>query len=245
MPRVDAWEERAEGPLTAAALVFLTAYALPVAQPDLDRAVVRICSAVVALTWVAFVVDYVARLVLSEDRPAFVRRHVLDLAVLVLPVLRPLRLLRLVALLSVVNRAGTRGLRGRVALYVSGGAAMLVLCGGLAVTDAERGAPGASIRGLGDGLWWALTTVTTVGYGDRYPVTATGRFVAAALMVGGIALLGAVTATLASWLVERVAEAGETEHAATREQVEALTLEVRALRSELAASRGVEPPSRV
>jgi voltage-gated potassium channel len=159
-------------------------------------------------------------------------------------VLRPLRLLRLVTLLSVVNRTTTRGLRGRVAIYVSGGAALLVLCGGLAVTDAERGASGASIHGLGDGLWWALTTVTTVGYGDRYPVSVTGRFVAAALMLGGIALLGAVTATLASWLVERVAEAGETEHAATQAQVEALAAEVRALRQELSAARDVQPPTR-
>ena len=77
--------------------------------------------------------------------------------------------------------------------------------------------------------------MTTVGYGDRYPVTTTGRFVAATLMVAGIALLGIVTATLASWLVERVAEATDGEQAVTRAEIENLTVEVRRLADELAA----------
>jgi voltage-gated potassium channel len=103
----------------------------------------------------------------------------------------------------------------------------------LAITEAERGEPGATITSLGDGFWWALSTITTVGYGDAYPVTVTGRVVAAGLMVGGIALLGVVTATIASWLVQRVSEVTESEEAATRAQVELLTREVAALRAEL------------
>jgi voltage-gated potassium channel len=70
-------------------------------------------------------------------------------------------------------------------------------------------------------MWWAVTTVTTVGYGDRYPVTAVGRMVAFALMVGGIAQLGTVTATLASWLVENVE--------AEKEQAEDIQVTVRRL----------------
>ncbi|GAA3819633.1 potassium channel family protein [Cellulomonas soli] len=227
--------------MLAAALVFLAAYAIPIANPDLSAGVVRACSVVVLATWVAFGVDYLGRLLLSEDRATFVRRNVFDLAVLVLPMLRPLRLIRFVTLLSVLNRNSSRGLRGRVVVYVVAGTSLLVLCGALAVTDAERGAPEANIRNVGDGLWWALSTMTTVGYGDRYPTTTTGRFVAGALMLGGIALLGVVTATLASWLVERVAEAGESERAATHAQVEALTAEVRALRAELADRPGQSP----
>lgn len=241
MSRVERWERRAEWPLLGAALVFLAAYAIPIANPDVPADVVRACSAVVVATWVAFGVDYLGRLLLSEDRAAFVRRHVFDLAVLVLPMLRPLRLIRLVTLLSVLNRNSSRGLRGRVVVYVVAGTSLLVVCGALAVTDAERGAPEANICNVGDGLWWALSTMTTVGYGDRYPTTTTGRFVAGALMLGGIALLGVVTATLASWLVERVAEAGESERAATHAQVEALTAEVQALRAELADRPGHTP----
>ncbi len=76
------------------------------------------------------------------------------------------------------------------------------------------------------------TTITTVGYGDRYPTTAEGRVVAFGLMLAGIALLGVVTATLASWIIDRVREENEAERAATWAQVEALISEVRLLRQQ-------------
>lgn len=224
-----------------AALVFLAAYALPIVVPTAPRGVVAVCSWLVTATWLLFVVDYGARLALSPDRWRFVRRNLFDLFVLALPVLRPLRLLRLVALLSVLNRAGATSLRGRVVVYVVGGTLLLVVCGALAVTSAERGRPGATIQDVGDGLWWAVTTMTTVGYGDRFPVTTTGRFVAVALMIGGIALLGVVTATFASWLVQRVTEADEAQQVATRAEVRELADEVRGLRAELQAVRTRSP----
>jgi voltage-gated potassium channel len=107
-----------------------------------------------------------------------------------------------------------------------------------AYVDAERGAPGATITDLGDGLWWAVATMTTVGYGDVYPVTGVGRIVAVCLMAAGIALLGVVTAMLASWLIERVSETSEAGQAATRAQVADLQRQVR----ELAAALGQDAP---
>jgi len=68
--------------------------------------------------------------------------------------------------------------------------------------------PDASITTFGDSLWWTVTTISTVGYGDRYPVTVEGRIVAAVLMVAGIALLGVVTASIASWFVDTVRATG-------------------------------------
>lgn len=236
--RLTRWERRSEWPLAGAAVLFLLAYAAPIVEPDLGAAVQAVCGAVVAVIWVAFGVDYVARLWLAERRPEFVRRHLFDLTILVLPILRPLRLLRLVTLLSVLNRAGAHRLRGRAVTYVSGGTVLLLVCGALAVTDAERGAPGANITDVGEGLWWAVTTMTSVGYGDRYPVTTAGRFVAVALMVGGIALLGVVTATLASWMVDKVSDENEAGEARTRTQVDELAAEVVALRHELSVARG-------
>ena len=140
-------------------------------------------------------------------------------------------------LLAMLNRYAGQSLRGRVVVYVVGSTSLVMLVASLAVLDAERGVDGSSIRSFGDAFWWALTTVTTVGYGDRYPVSGAGRFVAGGLMLAGIALLGTVTATLASWLVQRVAEVEEASQAATRADLVALTQEVAALRAELAAVR--------
>lgn len=82
-----------------------------------------------------------------------------------------------------------------MAVYVAGGSALIAFCAALAVLDAERANPGANITTFGDAAWWAVTTMTTVGYGDRHPTTGTGRLAAAGLMVVGIPLLGSVTAT--------------------------------------------------
>ncbi|PFG35125.1 potassium channel family protein [Sanguibacter antarcticus] len=238
MNGLQQWEAQSERTLTVAALAFLGALAVPIIWPAVGEPWVGVLAAVVVLTWLMFGVDYVIRLWLSEDRRGFFLHNLVDLAVLLLPMLQPLRLLRLVTLLSVLNRTGSSRLRGRVVTYAVGGTGLLTFCGALAITDAERGVDGATVTGFGSGLWWAITTLTTVGYGDTYPVTVTGRLVAAVLMVAGIALLGIVTATLASWLVERVSESAGAEQAATRSQVDALAAEVRGLRRELAARDG-------
>jgi voltage-gated potassium channel len=155
-----------------------------------------------------------------------------------LPLLRPLRLLRLVTLLSVLHRTLGDSLRGRVVTYVAGSAAMLVFVGALAVLDVEQSAPDAKIVTFGDALWWAMTTITTVGYGDMYPVTPIGRMVAAALMMSGIAVLGVVTASIASWLVQRVEDTAETTADAMEEPIRAevadLVAEISSLRREIA-----------
>ena len=206
------WERITEWPLMAAAVAFLAAYAVPIIRPELPEAAAATCSWITWTTWAMFALDYLIRVVLADNRGHFITHHLLDLAVIALPLLRPLRLLRLATLLSVFNRHATTNLRGRVAIYVAGGSALLAFCGSLAVLDAERANPEANISSFGDAIWWAVTTMTTVGYGDRYPTTGTGRLDAAGLMLGGIAILGTVTATLASWLVQHVAaEEGETQ----------------------------------
>ena len=234
MTRAQQWQTRTEWPLIGIAVAFLVAYAVPIVEPGVSPRVTRACDVVVVVSWVLFAVDYLVRLVLAERKGHFVRSNLVDLAVIPLPLLRPLRVLRLVALLSILNRSAASTLRGRVAVYVTGGALLMLLCAGLAVTAEERGVPDANILDFGDGIWWAITTMTTVGYGDHYPVTTTGRFIAAALMVGGIALLGVITATLASWMVERVREANDAEQTATRSQIDELTARIEDLHREVA-----------
>ena len=96
--------------------------------------------------------------------------------------------------------------------------------------EAERAAPEASITTFGEAVWWTITTISTVGYGDRYPVTVEGRLVAATLMVAGIALLGVVTASIAAWFVENVRRAGEQ----VSEEVEEVSTDVEATQAQLA-----------
>ena len=231
------WEKRTECPLLVVALLFLVACAAPIIDPGLPRSTRRAADWTVTGTWALFAVDYLVRLALTERRWEFVRQHPLDLAVVALPLLRPLRLLRLLTLLSFVNRRARSSLRGQVIAYVVALTTAVLLLSSLAVLDAERGRDGATIDDFGDALWWSATTVTTVGYGDRFPITGTGRLVAVALMLAGIALLGVVTAAFASWLIERVTEAEEVSQAATRQDLEALTREVAALRLELQQQR--------
>jgi voltage-gated potassium channel len=233
-PRRERWEDATDWILTTAAILFLVAYAWPIIDPDLVAPWPTLLAWVTRIAWVWFAVDYLARFWLSDQRRRFVRTHLLDLAVIVLPLLRPLRLLRLVTLLNVLNRHAGRSLRGRVAVYVVGATSLLMFVAALAVLDVERGQPEANIDGFGDALWWSFATVTTVGYGDRFPVTGEGRAVAAGLMLTGIALLGVITATFASWLVERVQQAGEESESVTRRDLQALTAEVRRLRATVA-----------
>ena len=225
---LSAWERRSEWPLTAIALAFLAVYAWEVIA-DLHGAERAGTELAMNAMWAVFVVDYLVRLALAPQRGRWFVRHLFDLAVVALPVLRPLRLVRLIALIGVLHRGAGTALRGRITAYTAGGVTLLVLVSSLAVLDAERGAPGTPIRTYGAAVWWALATITTVGYGDLAPVTAVGRWAAVLLMIGGVALAGVVTATLASWIVSLVAEENAEQEAATRAQVEVLQRQVAAL----------------
>jgi voltage-gated potassium channel len=226
------WRARTEWPLAGAAVLFLLIYSVQVIAPLTPVQ----SSALAALTWIiwaVFLIDFVVNLVLAERRRRWLLRNLHELLILVLPMLRPLRLLRLLTLLRVLNRAGGDALRGRLAVYVLASSAILSYASALAVLDVEQDAPGGNIHTLGEALWWALTTVTSVGYGDYFPVTIPGRLVAAGLMVLGIAVLGVVTATVASWLVESVAA-----DAADDESADALRQELAAVRAQLAELNG-------
>jgi voltage-gated potassium channel len=170
---------------------------------------------------------------LAPNRGHWFIHHLFDLIIVALPLMGPLLLLRLLILAGALQKAVGMAVRGRILLYTVSGVSLLIYVASLAILDFERGHPGATITSFGKALWWAIATVTTVGYGDLYPVTVPGRLVAALLMIGGISLLGVVTASLASWIVQRVSETGAANQAASSAQISRLHGEIRMLREEL------------
>jgi voltage-gated potassium channel len=202
------WEKIVQWPLLGASVLFLISYSVRVLA-DLDGPRNQIALVVLVAAWLIFAFDYLVNLYLAPERGHWFITHLFDLVVVFLPVLRPLRLLRLVTKLPLFQKSPGQAVRSRIGLYLIGASSLLIWMGSLAALDAERPAPGANITTLGDSVWWAFVTVSTVGYGDYFPVTGTGRLVAVALMLGGVTLVGVITATLASWILERIAAFGQ------------------------------------
>lgn len=229
-----------EWPLTVLALVFLLAYSWEV----LARTHVSLCETTINVIWIVFIIDYVVSISLAHDRKTWFKNNLLLLVSIMLPIFRPLRLLRLVAVLNVLNRTSGMAVRGRITFYVCSSMILLIYVGSLAELDVERNAPGATITDFGKAIWWAFVTTTTVGYGDMSPVTWQGKCIAVGLMIAGIALISVITATLASWIVDRVSDeadkrANETESETTRlsSNVAELTDAVDRLRDDIAKLR--------
>jgi voltage-gated potassium channel len=162
--------------------------------------------------WAAFAVEYGVKWWLAVDRKAFFRHHLLDLLVVAVPVMRPLRLARLFRLvrLSRIGLVLGGGLKRAKAMFTHHGLHYVLLAvttivfaaAGLEVVFEKHSLGQSAIHSFGDALWWAVVTVTTVGYGDKVPMTGAGRWIATALMLTGIGLVGALTATIASFFVQ-------------------------------------------
>ncbi|MCU1615933.1 MAG: Ion transport 2 domain protein [Frankiales bacterium] len=256
--RYQAVERALAAPMLALSLLIVPVLLLPLAWPSMPAPGRTALDAIDAGIWVAFAAEYLTLLVLAPLRREYVRTHLIELALVVLPMLRPLRILRSAPALRLVSagravaggasaaRLSRRHLARSAGLYAPGAAALLVLAAAAVVRGAEQGDPHANITGYGDALWWAITTVTGVGYGDRYPVTAPGRVAAAALMLLGLALLGVITASLAAaftrWATEAEQQADELREAAEAATLTAVLGELGALRAEVAVLREVQAP---
>lgn len=240
-------------PLLVLSLLLIPVLLVPIAWPHMPHDVAESFSVADYGIWAVFAVEYLLLLTLAPDRRRFARTHLLELALVLLPMLRPLRIMRSARALRAVRvgraavGAGTalaisrRQVALNAALYAPVAAAVVVVASAVFVLDLERDAHGANITTLPDALWWAATTITTVGYGDHYPVTAGGRIVAVTLMVIGIGLLGVVTASVAAAFVRWAAEPAEVEdeheHAEQRVELAEVLAELRAVRTELVALR--------
>lgn len=232
--RLERWQESTEWPMAALAVLFLAVYATEVLAVGLSQGWHTTLRVVDYTIWALFVAEFAVRLSLTTRRGRYLLRNLPDVAVLALPFLRALRVLRLVPLLRALNRWVADSLRGKLVVYGSITAVLLVFTGALAVLDAERYQPGASITDFGRALWWTTVTICTVGYGDYVPVTAQGRLVAVGVMIGGLMLVGAVTASFATWLIDRLRLEEEVDQAATRADLHAVHAQLQGVQKELA-----------
>lgn len=188
--------------LTLLAILFLIAYSYPAFVSNLNSTSQSILNGIQWTSWIAFALDLLLGIYKSSSKYEFVKKHPLEILAVALPFLRPLRLLRFISFGTLVFEKVNLGKSIAITFKVIITALFLTYLAGIEITMAERGKPGATINSVGDGLWWAITTLTTVGYGDIYPTTALGRFIAVGLMVSGICVLGVISATVAAWFVK-------------------------------------------
>jgi voltage-gated potassium channel len=198
--RLERWSDR---PLTVLALLLIPLLLAPYLI-DLTAEESSVLLDADYLIWGLFALALVVPLIIRPDRITYLRQHWVDALLVVIPVFGPLRAARAVRLVWVMG-AVVRGLEGSRRLLIKKGTEFVLMGASLVVVVAaglivvvERDDPHATIRSYGDGLWWAMTTMATVGYGDKFPVTAAGRGIAVALMLLGIAAFGLVTANMAA-----------------------------------------------
>ncbi|GEC04597.1 hypothetical protein SSP24_22520 [Streptomyces spinoverrucosus] len=203
------WERRTEVPLALASLLYLAAYGILVLARTLPAFWRDLSLVVLLAAWALFAVDYAVRWRLSGRGLSFVATHWLDTLVVVLPLMRPVRVVKLYEAVRRRRGEGRLTLYTRVIAYAGLSVGLLGFTGALSVYHFERGAPGATMRTFGDAVWWTCSTLATVGYGDIAPVTPMGRLIAVGIMACGLALLGTVTGSFSSWLIQVFAREDE------------------------------------
>ncbi len=212
MEALNRFERATEVPLLVLALLMVPLLLAPLAF-HLSAGQERVVFALDWLIWGIFAADLLIRTWLAPRKLSYLRQHWFDVLIVVLPFLRPLRLawsaraLRVLAaarVLAYLARAShvtrTILIRHGVQSSLAFLAAVLAVSV-IAIYFAER-SNGGPIDSLDTAVWWAITTATTVGYGDTYPVTPLGRGIAVVLMIVGIGVFAVLTASVAAFLFE-------------------------------------------
>ena len=209
--RYDRLTRALEWPMAILALAVIPALLLD--DGDATPRTHLIAATINWVVWLAFCGEFVLRLTLAPKRRRFLRQSWFDLfliavsppfgvpdsmkGMLAIRALRVLRFIRALAFLSIGIKTSRRALKHRKLHYVLIITCGVMVLGATGLYVAERGRNEA-LTSFWDALWWAISTTTTVGYGDIYPTTGEGRLIAVLLMLTGIGVIGVFTATIAS-----------------------------------------------
>ena len=188
--------------LTLLAIAFLFSFSYPAFNENISDSTNEYLGIVQWVCWLAFSMDLIYGIWKAENRREFLKRHPLEIASVLLPFLRPLRLMRVISFGSLALQRVAIGRQFAITVKVAISALFISYIAAIQINISERSIEGSNIKTFSDGLWWAVTTVTTVGYGDRYPTTTEGRLLAVLLMITGISLVGVITASVAAWFVK-------------------------------------------
>ncbi|MBU2511399.1 ion transporter [bacterium] len=165
-----------------------------------------------------FIFEYLARIFLAPNRWIFVKKNLIDLIAL-LPILRFFRLVRILRLIRIIkiirssqwgtaltNRSSSLGaeLQGKAveASVISFVLATIILTGSVGILIFEKG-QNEQFQGFLDGFWWSIVTLTTVGYGDKFPITTGGRILAVVIMLLGLSFFALITGFVSSFIMQR------------------------------------------
>lgn len=204
-PKEIKWEKFTTLPFIFLSFIFLLGYSVLILNDEVfTQGIDKYILLTLGVIWIMFIIDYFVRLTLSTNKRIFFKRNVIDLISMAIPFTRPFLLLMYLSRLRWFRGRQGSSVRARLVAYAASFALMYIYVLSLAVYAAERNAAGATILNYGDSVWWAIETITTVGYGDMIPVTIAGRVYASLLMLGGVVIVGATTATVISYLSEKV-----------------------------------------
>ncbi len=201
---VDSIERVTKLPMALLGVAWLV-IAIIVLTTDVNGSASRLLVGVLFVLWAIVLVEYVVRLVVTPDTRGYIKRRWVEPATVVVPPLQGWHFVGMEKMSLLVHEGELRVetiLKHHGLFRVLIAAAGTLLIGAWLVLLFEENAKGSNIHDYPDALWWAIVTVTTVGYGDRFPVTGGGRTVAVILMLVGIGLIGVLTATVASVFIK-------------------------------------------
>jgi len=219
-PRLQNWRSKTDVPLMIVAIGSLPLLLLELISdrlPNSDRNFIFLVNLIV---FISFAVDYIVELTITKNRTTYLRTQWASLLIVIsqllalLPALgifgilraaRALRVIstfaRIIGIGSAAKESGREFFKKRAASVAFGIAGLTLVSSAVAFTIAEDVGDGRRIHSFFDALWWSAATITTVGYGDIYPITTAGRIIAVFTMVVGISTLAVVTARIAQFLI--------------------------------------------